>query len=77
MWCNVGLIDFQRILTCALCFHTVKKEREREREAQGLQKGAKMQGGGSKAQKDKPEGPSHTLEAGWVCFCSPPSQGGF
>lgn len=26
------MIDFQRILTCALCFHTVKKERERERE---------------------------------------------
>ena len=36
-----------------------------------------MQGGGSKAQKDKPEGPSHTLEEGWVCSCSPPSQVGF
>lgn len=35
------MIDFQRILTCALCFQTVKKEREREREAQGLQMGAK------------------------------------
>lgn len=36
-----------------------------------------MQGGGSKAQKDKPEGPSHTLDPGWACSCSPPSQGGF
>lgn len=35
--CNVGLIDFRRILTCVLCFHTVKKERERE--AQGLRRG--------------------------------------
>lgn len=34
-----------------------------------------MQGGGSKAQKDKPEGPSHTLEGGWACSCFPPSQG--
>ena len=62
MWCNVGLLDFQRILTCALCFHTVK-ERERERHKDS-RKGRRreMQGGGSKAQKDKPAGPSHTLE---------------
>lgn len=37
-----------------------------------------MQGGRSKAQKDKPEGPSHTLEPGWACSCSlPPRGGGF
>lgn len=34
-----------------------------------------MWGGGSKAQKDKPEGPSHTPGLGWACPCSPPSQG--
>lgn len=34
-----------------------------------------MQGAGSKAQKDKPEGPSHTPEGGWACSCFPPSQG--
>lgn len=33
-----------------------------------------MGGGGSKAQKDKPEGPSHP-GSGWACPCSPPSQG--
>lgn len=32
-----------------------------------------MGGGGSKAQKDKPEGPSHP-GSGWACPCSPPSQ---
>lgn len=31
-------------------------------------------GGGSKAQKDKPEGPSHTPGRGWACPCSPPSR---
>lgn len=36
-----------------------------------------MQGGRSKAQKDKPEGPSHTLEPGWACSCSLPPGGGF
>lgn len=36
-----------------------------------------MQGGRSKAQKDKPEGPSHTLEPGWACSCSLPPRGGF
>lgn len=35
-----------------------------------------MQGGGSKAQKDKPEGPSHTLEAGWACCLLPSLPGG-
>lgn len=35
-----------------------------------------MQGGRSKAQKDKPEGPSHTLEPGWACSCSLPPRGG-
>lgn len=34
-----------------------------------------MQGGRSKAQKDKPEGPSHTLEPGWACSCSLPPRG--
>lgn len=34
-------------------------------------------GGGSKAQKDKPEGPSHTPGRGWACPCSPPSRAGF
>lgn len=35
-----------------------------------------MQGGRSKAQKDKPEGPSHTLEPGWACSCSLPPRAG-
>lgn len=35
-----------------------------------------MQGGRSKAQKDKPEGPNHTLEPGWACWCSLPPRGG-
>lgn len=63
------MIDFRRILTCALCFHTVKREKERHKDLErGL--GGEMQAGRSKAQKDKPEGPSHTLEPGWACSCS-------
>lgn len=53
-----------------------EKERERHKDSRWGPR-REMQGGGSKAQKDKPEGPSHTLEEGWVCSCSPPSQGGF
>lgn len=36
-----------------------------------------MQGGGSKAQKDKPEGPSHTLEGGLGMLLLPSLPGGF
>lgn len=63
-----------------LCFvFSYNEEREKEREAQGLEKGPGTgdAGGRSKAQKDKPEGPSHTLEGSWACSSSPPSQGGF
>lgn len=46
--------DFRRILTCALCFHTGER-----RKALRTGLGGEMQGRRTKAQKDKPEGPSH------------------
>lgn len=61
--------DFRRILTCALCFHTGER-----RKALRTGLGGEMQGRRTKAQKDKPEGPSHPAGA-LACSRSPPSQG--
>lgn len=78
--CNVGLTDFQRILTCALCFHTVKRETERETEKE---RGTRT-GEGGQGWRCREEGVRHrkTSQRGQVtpwrgraCSCSPPSQG--
>ena len=59
-----------------LCvFRQLRREKERHKDSRKGRRGERR-GGGSKAQKDKPAGPSHTLEGGWACSCSHPSQGG-